>query len=43
MFLKVLILIRQVPQRSVLFVTIDFFKINDLGSNHLSVMVVMIC
>ena len=40
-FLKVLMLIRQVNQKSVLFATIGIFKIKDLSFNQMPAMCVM--
>ena len=42
-FLKELMLIRQVDQNSVIFVTIVNFQIKDLCFDRMSAIVVMIC
>ena len=41
-FLKELVLIKQLYQKSVIFVTICFFQTKDLSFNHMYAIVVMI-
>ena len=43
MSLKFLILVRQIHERGVLFVTNDSFDAKDLGFNQMLLMPVMIC